>query len=163
MASFTLIAVILILFGRPFLGLGIFVATVGSSFMVCLYDRCRVDRAYETSLENLRSVVEKVNGDGVMLEDCSVVLSVVLTGPTSSRRSDDVDNDDDEDSSNGNSENEKWRKNITNVYIECKRMTKSSCHHNNVSELFERQQKTKAQPMIDDEIVYNEKVSTFSY
>lgn len=160
MASFTLIAVILILFGRPFLGLGIFIATVGSSFMVCLYDRCKVDRAYVMSIENLRSVVEKINREAVLLEDVGVVLSVVLTGPTSSRSDyDDDDNQNDQDVSNGNSE--KWRNNsIANVYIECKRITHSSRHHDNDSELFEKRQK---QPMIDDaEIVYDEEDSTFS-
>ncbi len=125
--------------------------------MVCVYDRCRVDRAYNMSIENLRSVVDKSNGEGVMLRDCGVVLSVVLAGPTSDNDDEDIGNIIDEDI---NCNSEKWRdNNITNVYIECKRIPNSSRHLDNDNEVFERRQK---QPMLDNEMFYNEEDSTFS-
>ena len=60
-----------------------FVCIVVSSVGVCLFDRCsvRVDRAYGRAIGNLKSVVDKLNEEGRLLEECGVVLSVVLTGP----------------------------------------------------------------------------------
>ena len=55
--GFTLIAIIVIIFGRPYIGLGIFVATVVTSLTVWLYDRNRVDRAYDRAITNLKSVI----------------------------------------------------------------------------------------------------------
>ena len=87
-----------------------------------------------------------------------MVLSVVLTGPTSSsRRSDDEEDDngnnDDKDINNNNS-SEKWRNSFTNVYIECKRISKSP-------QLLERGQKQQLNA-IDNKIVYNEEDASFS-
>lgn len=166
MAASTLITVILIIFGRPFVGLGIFAATLASSLMVCLYDRYRMDRAYDGAIGNLKKVVEKINEEGVLLEDCGVVLSVVLTGPTpSSRRSDDDEDDNgnhvDQDSNN-NSSSEKRRNSFTNVYIECKRISNNSPrHHDDDDELFERGQ-TQQRKAIENNIVYNEEDASFS-
>ena len=161
--GFTLIAVILIIFGRPYLGLGIFVATVVTSLTVWLYDRNRVDRAYYRAIENLKSVVKQINEEERWLvESCGVLLSVVLTGPTSSFKE-----DEEEDGGNGNDEEkkndsrEKKRNNVTNVYIECKRIS-SSCshrHQGNDEELLVRGQK---QPTIDRTIVYNEEDESFA-
>eukprot|EP00984_Skeletonema_dohrnii_P006958 scaffold2481_cov83-Skeletonema_dohrnii-CCMP3373.AAC.2 len=172
MAASTLITVILIIFGRPFVGLGIFAATLVSSLMVCLYDRYRVDRAYDGAIGNLKKVVEKINKEGVMLEDCGVVLSVVLTGPTSSsRRSDDEEDDNgnhvDQDNSSSNNNNddrsEKWRNNITNVYIECKRIgiSDNPLHHGNDNESLERGL-TQQRKAIENSIVYNGEDASFS-
>ena len=164
MAAFTLLAVILILFGRPFVGLGIFVTTVVTCLMVCLYDHCRVDRAYEAAIENLKSVVKKINEEGwIMVEDCGVLLSVVLTGPTSSRHVDGNDNNINGEENNNIVNTEKRRNNnITNVYIECKRISNNSHRHqgNDDNELLVRSHK---QPIIvDDTIVYNGEDESFS-
>jgi len=170
MAASTLITVILIIFGRPFVGLGIFAATLASSLMVCLYDRYRVDRAYDGAIGNLKKVVEKINEEGVLLEDCGVVLSVLLTGPTSSSRNDDeddngnhVDQDNNSSSNNNNNSSEKWRNNITNVYIECKRIgiSDSPLHRDDDDESLERRQKQQRKA-IKNNIVYNEEDASFS-
>eukprot|EP00985_Skeletonema_marinoi_P035275 scaffold46125_cov153-Skeletonema_marinoi.AAC.2 len=156
MAASTLITVILIIFGRPFVGLGIFAATLASSLMVCLYDRYRVDRAYDGAIGNLKKVVEKINEEGVLLEDCGVVLSVVLTGPTASRRSDDegIGNSSHEDNNIDINNSEKRMNNFTNVYIECKRISNSP-------QLLERGQKQQRKA-IENNILYNEEDASFS-
>lgn len=160
MASFTFIAIILILFGRPYLGLGIFASTVVISVIVCLYDRCRVDRAYECAIGNLKSVVEKINEEGMLAEDCGVVLSVVVTGPTTN------DND---NSNQDNNSSDKWnwagRNNITNVYIECTRINTPQQDQDDNDELLERGPKKKQQQQRKksiDNIVYNEDEASFS-
>ena len=157
MAASTLITVILIIFGRPFVGLGIFAATLVSSLMVCFYDRYRVDRAYDGAIGNLKKVVEKINEEGVMLEDCGVVLSVVLAGPTSSRRSDDDEDDNGNhvDQDNSSNDSEKRMNNITNVYIECKRISNSP-------QLLEERGQTQQRKAIDNKIVYNKEDASFS-
>eukprot|EP00984_Skeletonema_dohrnii_P009128 scaffold3456_cov78-Skeletonema_dohrnii-CCMP3373.AAC.8 len=116
-----------------------------------------MDRAYDGAIGNLKKVVEKINEEGVMLEDCGVVLSVVLTGPTSSSRSDDegIGNSSDEDNNvNNSNRSEKWRNSITNVYIECKRISNSP-------QLLERRQKQQLKA-IENNIVYNEEDASFS-
>lgn len=160
MASFTFIAIILILFGRPYLGLGIFASTVVISVIVCLYDRCRVDRAYECAIGNLKSVVEKINEEGMLAEDCGVVLSVVVTGPTTN------DND---NSNQDNNSSDKWnwagRNNITNVYIECTRINTPQQDQDDNDQLLERGPKKKQQQQRKksiDNIVYNQDEASFS-
>ena len=158
MAAFTLLSVILIIFGRPFVGLGIFVATVVTCLMVCWYDRYRVDRAYDVAIENLRGVVEKINEEGgIVMEDCGVLLSVVLTGPTSSRHTGGNGNETDEETNNVN--REKRRNNITNVYIECKRISNSSHRHQGSKE--DLVVRSQTQPT-DSTIVYNAEDESFS-
>ena len=151
--GFTLLAIILIIFGRPFIGLGIFVATVVTSLTICWYDRNRVDRAYDRAIENLRCVVKKINEEGWLMESCGVLLSVVLTGPTSSFKEDNDDGNVEEKKIANN--REKKRNNVTNVYIECKRISNRSHRHQGNA----RGQK---QPTIDRTIVYNEEDESFS-
>lgn len=155
--GFTLIAIIVIIFGRPYIGLGIFVATVVTSLTVWLYDRNRVDRAYDRAITNLKSVVKKINEERrwLMMEESScggVMLSVVLTGPTPDYDGDGNMNDEAKNNANNG---EKRRSNVTNVYIECKRISNSSHRHQGNA----RGQK---QPTIDRTIVYNEEDESFS-
>ena len=84
------------------------------------------------------------------MESCGVLLSVVLTGPTSSFKEDNDDGNVEEKKN----DREKRRNNITNVYIECKRISSSSHRHQGNA----RGQK---QP-IDRTIVYNEEDESFS-
>jgi hypothetical protein len=153
--GFTIISIILIIFGRPYIGLGIFVATVVTSLTICWYDRNRVDRAYDRAIENLKSVVKKVNEEGWLVESCGVLLSLVLTGPTTSFKEDEGDGDEEKNDDS----RETKRNNVTNVYIECKRISSSSHRHQgNDDELLAGGQK---QP-IDRTIVYNEEDESFS-
>jgi len=98
-----------------------------------------------------------------MLEDCGVVLSVVLTGPTSSGSSDDdeedngnhVDQDNNSSNNSNNNSSEKLRNIITNVYIECKRISNSP-------QLLEERGQTQQRKAIDNKIVYNKEDASFS-
>ena len=161
--GFTLIAIILIIFGRPYVGLGIFVATVVTSLTVWLYDRNRVDRAYDRAIENLKSVVKKINEDErwlMMESSCGVILSVVLTGPTSSSFKEEDDDDGNDDEKNDDSR-EKRNNNITNVYIECKRISNSSHRHHQGNDDDLGVVRGQKQP-IGRTIVYNEEDESFS-
>ena len=169
-----------------------FVCIVVSSVGVCLFDRCsvRVDRAYGRAIGNLKSVVDKLNEEGRLLEECGVVLSVVLTGPNDDEDEENDDsNSDDETNNNYKTWNWAGRNNITNVYIQCKRIsTNTPPQHrddDDDDELIERrqqkqqhqqqqqhqqhpqhqqqQQQQQQRKVIDNTtIVYNEKEASFS-
>ena len=164
--GFTLIAIIVIIFGRPYIGLGIFVATVVTSLTICWYDRNRVDRAYDRAITNLKSVVKKINEERrwLMMEESScggVMLSVVLTGPTSSSSFKEDEGNDDEEEKNDDSR-EKRNNNITNVYIECKRISNSSHRHHQGNDDDDLGVVRGQKQPIDRTIVYNEEDESFS-